>query len=129
MASVRSNGNRATELRLAAILRSQRIVGWRRGYPLFGKPDFVFPRARMSVFVDGCFWHGCPRHGQIPANNRKFWKEKIARNIRRDNQVTRKLRFLGWHVFRIWQHDLGKPALNPKLGKIRRILADAAKRS
>ena len=126
MARVRSSGNRATELRFIGILRRQKIVGWRRGYPLFGKPDFVFPRARIAVFVDGCFWHGCPRHGEIPADNRNFWKEKIARNIRRDNLVTRKLRIMGWHVFRVWQHDLGKPQLNCKLGKIRRILKLAA---
>ena len=126
MARVRSSGNRATELRFIGILRRQKIAGWRRGYPLFGKPDFVFPRARIAVFVDGCFWHGCPRHGEIPADNRNFWKEKIARNIRRDNLVTRKLRIMGWHVFRVWQHDLGKPQLNRKLGKIRRILKLAA---
>lgn len=122
MGRVRSSGNRSTEHRLAGILRQQKITGWRRGYPLTGKPDFTFPRAQVAVFVDGCFWHGCPVHCQIPATNRKFWKNKIHRNMRRDKQVARKLRYEGWHVFRIWEHDLGKPILNRKLGKLRRIV-------
>jgi len=88
----------------------------------FGRPDFVFPAAHVAVFVDGCFWHGCPAHGQIPASNRRFWKEKINRNIARDIRITRKLRRLGWHVFRVWEHNLGKPLLNRKLGRLRRIV-------
>jgi len=122
MSRVRSRGNLSTEKRFAKILRRRRIVGWRTGYPLVGHPDFVFPAARVAVFVDGCFWHGCPAHGQIPAANRRFWKNKIDRNIARDLRTTRKLRRLGWHVFRVWEHDLGKPLLNRKLGRLRRIV-------
>ena len=124
MSRVRSRDNRTTERRFAKMLRKQKITGWRRGYPLTGNPDFVFPDARVAVFVDGCFWHGCPLHGQIPASNRKFWKKKINGTIIRDNRTTRILRRLGWHVFRIWEHDLGKPRLNCKLGRMRRILTD-----
>ena len=58
MAAIRSKGNKTTELRLASILRAHGIKGWRRDQPLFGKPDFVFRRERLAVFVDGCFWHG-----------------------------------------------------------------------
>ncbi len=64
MAAIRSKGNKDTELRLAFILRAYGIKGWRRHYPLPGKPDFVFPKQRLAVFVDGCFWHSCPKHGR-----------------------------------------------------------------
>jgi len=68
MSRVRSKGNNATELRLIQIFRDNRITGWRRNWPLKGKPDFVFPKKRIAVFVDGCFWHGCPEHGSLPKN-------------------------------------------------------------
>ena len=68
--------------------------------------DFVFRRERVAVFVDGCFWHACPRHGTMPAGNRAFWKAKLARNSERDRLVSRALRKAGWTVLRIWEHDL-----------------------
>ena len=68
--------------------------------------DFVFRRERVAVFVDGCFWHGCPKHGTMPAGNRAFWKAKLARNTERDTLVTRSLRKAGWTVLRVWEHDL-----------------------
>ena len=70
------------------------------------KPDFVFRQARLAVFVDGCFWHGCPKHATKPANNKEFWKKKLAGNQTRDRLVTRTLRRAGWHVFRIWECEL-----------------------
>lgn len=72
MAAIRSCGNRGTELRLIAFMRAHGITGWRRGAKLTGKPDFVFPAKRLAVFVDGCFWHGCPKHGTKPKNNAAF---------------------------------------------------------
>ena len=80
MAAVRSSGNEATELKLCRILRAHRIAGWRRRFRLIGNPDFVFPRQRIAVFVDGCFWHGCKRHLRMPEGNRTYWECKIARN-------------------------------------------------
>ncbi len=68
--------------------------------------DFVFRRERVAVFVDGCFWHACPKHGTMPAGNRPFWKAKLARNTERDALVTRALRKAGWTVLRFWEHDL-----------------------
>jgi DNA mismatch endonuclease (patch repair protein) len=106
MSRVRSKGNRATELRLGSLMRSQGVVGWRRNQSVFGSPDFVFPKARLAVFVDGCFWHGCPQHCKCPSSNRRFWKRKLSANRRRDLLVNRILRHKGWHVVRIWQHDL-----------------------
>ena len=103
MARIRSHGNKATELRMIALFRAHGITGWRRGVALFGKPDFVFRAARLAVFVDGCFWHGCPRHATMPASNRAFWKAKFTRNAARDREVTRTLRRAGWRVLRVWE--------------------------
>ena len=109
MSRIHRRGNKDTELVLAHLFRANRITGWRRQQPIFGKPDFVFPKQRIAVFVDGCFWHGCPRHGTQPKQNRKFWETKIARNKARDRKVTRVLRKKGWQVLRIWEHELTKP--------------------
>src|SRR5262245_26218730 len=84
MSRVKARGNKATELALARLFRSHGITGWRRNQALFGKPDFVFSRAKLAVFVDGCFWHGCPKHGTTPDANRVFWKGKLTANKRRD---------------------------------------------
>lgn len=109
MAAIRSKANRDTELRLASILRSHGITGWRRHQALPGKPDFVFLQERLAVFVDGCFWHGCPKHGRRPDSNRHYWIPKLDRNKRRDIAVTRTLRNSGWRVLRFWAHSLREP--------------------
>ena len=70
------------------------------------RPDFVFPKRRVAVFVDGCFWHGCPRHATQPAHRRAFWRRKLEGNRARDRLVTRVLRRGGWRVLRIWEHEL-----------------------
>ena len=101
MSAIRSRGNAATELRLIAIFRAHGITGWRRHRPLFGKPDFVFPALKLAVFVDGCFWHGCPLHGTQPRQNAAFWRKKISTNRTRDRLVTRTLR--------LWEHELQRP--------------------
>ena len=109
MSNVKGRENKATELRLVALFRKHGIRGWRRHFPAFGRPDFVFSDARVALFVDGCFWHGCPIHGSIPKTNRAFWKRKLGRNKARDQLVARKLKGLGWHVIRVWQHELREP--------------------
>ena len=120
MARIRSRGNKATELRMIALFRAHGITGWRRGVALFGKPDFVFRRERVAVFVDGCFWHGCPRHGTMPASNRAFWKAKFARNAARDREVTRTLRRAGWRVVRVWGCALGRARAGRTVARIAR---------
>lgn len=110
MASIRSNGNKETEVRLVRILRSNQIIGWRRHLPMAGMPDFAFQKPRLVVFVDGCFWHGCPTHYREPKSNKQYWKAKIARNCERDRVVSRELRTRGWKVLRIWEHDLRNEA-------------------
>lgn len=106
MSAVRSSGNKSTEERLISIMRLHNITGWRRGYPLHGKPDFVFPKSRLVVFVDGCFWHGCPRCYVEPISNAEYWSGKIRRNVLRDKRNVRLLRAKGWSVMRIWEHTL-----------------------
>ena len=106
MALVKGRGNRSTELRLARLLAALRITGWRRGRRLPGSPDFTFARERIAVFVDGCFWHGCPEHYTVPVSNAEFWREKREANIARDRRVDAELRRLGWKVMRIWEHEL-----------------------
>lgn len=73
---------------------------------LQGKPDLVFVGAKVAVFIDGCFWHGCPEHGQTPATNTEFWQDKIHKNMKRDLQVNEALTQEGWKVIRVWQHDI-----------------------
>lgn len=122
MRRIKSSGNKATELALAQLLKQGRITGWRRNRKVYGKPDFVFPRHRIAVFVDGCFWHACPLHGRVPVSNRAFWMEKLDKNRRRDRLVTRRLRNNGWMVIRIWQHDLRGKHAAKVLARIRRAL-------
>lgn len=69
-----------------------------------GKPDIVFTSARVAVFVDGCFWHGCPEHCRRPSSNRAYWNAKIERNVARDRRVDSELKAMGWRVVRVWEH-------------------------
>jgi DNA mismatch endonuclease (patch repair protein) len=106
MSRIRARGNKDTELALMGIFREYHITGWRRNWPVFGKPDFVFQNNKIAVFVDGCFWHGCPKHSTMPSNNREFWEKKLITNKTRDKTVTRTLKEAGWVVVRIWEHEL-----------------------
>jgi DNA mismatch endonuclease (patch repair protein) len=133
MSRIRSRGNKKTELALVKLLRQAGVTGWRRHQALFGKPDFIFPKQRVAVFVDGCFWHGCRWHctyaKALPKTARSlrrtasrptrldklrmtaqtgkgFWLAKLSANKRRDRLVNRTLRRQGWTVIRIWEHEL-----------------------
>ncbi len=117
MAQVKSGGNRSTEVRMLEVLRDHGITGWRRNYPLYGKPDFAFPKARVVVFVDGCFWHGHPEKCRMPNAHRAYWEKKIARNVARDRHVTRTLQEKGWKVVRIWEDSVQKQATVTRLRK------------
>ena len=77
-----------------------------KNHQLAVRPDFVFRKSRTALFVDGCFWHGCPKHGTQPAGNRVFWKKKFACNLARDRLVNASLRRTGWRILRIWEHEL-----------------------
>lgn len=108
MSRILGRGNKKTELALLRLLRKLRITGWRRHVRMKGNPDFVFRKKQVVVFVDGCFWHGCPRHGHFPRTNRAFWTKKIRRNRERDKRTSAALREKGWTVLRIWEHELAR---------------------
>jgi DNA mismatch endonuclease (patch repair protein) len=128
MAAIRSRGNKDTEVKLAAILRAARIRGWRRHQPVPGRPDFVFRRLRLAVFVDGCFWHGCPKHGRSPGSNREYWLPKLRRNKERDAAVARQLSRTGWSVIRLWEHQLANPvAVSRRITRALTLLQKAGK--
>lgn len=78
---------------------------FRVGVKLPGSPDVVLTRAKIIVFVDGCFWHACPEHGVVPKNNREWWSAKLTRNVERDRQKDAELRALGWVVLHVWEHE------------------------
>lgn len=69
------------------------------------RADLLFPRQKVAVFVDGCFWHGCPVHKTVPKSNAAWWATKLARNVERDRETDAYLADLGWEVLRIWEHD------------------------
>ena len=123
MSRIRGRGNKDTELALMKLFRTHRVTGWRRNQPVFGKPDFVFPKPRLAVFVDGCFWHACPKHTTKPKNNQAFWRRKFSANQERDHLVSRTLRQTGWRVLRIWEHDLARKNEPRLLHRIQRALS------
>ena len=120
MSRIRGSGNEKTEVRLARLLRGDGISGWRRHLPIPGRPDFAFRKQKVAVFVDGCFWHGCPKCFRLPKQNRAFWKSKIERNRKRDLLVNGRLRSLGWKVVRIRECSLDQK--NKVLEKIKKRL-------
>jgi DNA mismatch endonuclease, patch repair protein len=111
MAAVKSTGNRSTERVLRARLVRSGVRGWRmHAKDIAGCPDFVFDAARVAVFVDGCFWHGCPSCRRAPSSNQEYWTKKVARNQARDRRNSRTLRAGGWTVLRVWECALrGNP--------------------
>lgn len=107
MRAIRSRGNRSTELRLRAALVQRGIKGWcLHSKDVPGVPDFFFACERIAVFVDGCFWHGCPRCGHIPKTNVDYWQKKINRNKARDHAVTTALSGDAFEVIRIWECEI-----------------------
>lgn len=70
-----------------------------------GSPDIAFTKAKVAVFVDGCFWHSCPVHGSVPKNNREWWEAKLKRNTTRDRKADQELEAMGWIPLRYWEHD------------------------
>jgi DNA mismatch endonuclease (patch repair protein) len=122
MSLIRSRGNKSTEQAFVRMLRKHRVAGWRRhqvvrvtgadGASLKVRPDFVFVASRVAVFVDGCFWHGCQRHCRIPKTRRKYWRQKIHRNMKRDKLVSSALRKNGWTPIRFWEHDMQSPSVD-----------------
>ena len=150
MSRIRGRGNKETELALAKLLRAAGITGWRQQVQIIlgrsrgdeaqtfradrtrkirasrrlprVRADFTFRKERVVIFVDGCFWHGCPKHATMPVNNRAFWLNKLTANKTRDRLVTHALRQCGWRVLRVWEHELSRKNVARLTQKIRRIL-------
>jgi DNA mismatch endonuclease (patch repair protein) len=124
MSRIRGRDNKDTEVAFILLLRKHQVTGWRRHRRILlsGKsgrqrdvvdarrssvrPDFVFVSVKLAVFIDGCFWHGCPRHCTYPTGNQEFWQNKLENNRKRDRYTTRMLRRKGWKVLRVWEHEL-----------------------
>ncbi len=122
MKAVHGRGNITTELALKMIFKKNRIIGWRRNSSLIGSPDFVFPKAKLAVFVDGCFWHG--HKCQKPRDSQKegFWKIKMAYNKEHDRKVTKLLKMKGWMVIRIWECEIENKEYGRKLRIVKRTI-------
>lgn len=127
MASIRGSKNTRTDEVFARLLREHGITGWRRSVVVrfasardtvslvrfkrlrlrpWVRPDFIFRKQRVAIFLDGCFWHGCTRCYRQPRTNHSFWGNKVRMNRRRDRIQTSELRKNGWKVARIWEHRL-----------------------
>ena len=119
MARVKSRNSKSTELRFISILKDKGITGWVRNYKLTGKPDFAFSRLKIAIFIDGCFWHGCPNHCRMPSSNMDYWNNKIEKNKIRDKKIKKALRMKGWQVIRIWEHEIKSGKLGRKLDLIK----------
>ena len=111
MRKVKSCRNKSTELKLVAFFKDNIIKGWRRNYPLFGKPDFTFPKIKATIFVDGCFWHGHKCRNTSPKDNADYWLKKVERTKKRDKVVKKTLEEMGWTVIRIWECELNNEYL------------------
>lgn len=109
MRSIRSTRNKSTEERFRSALIEAGIDGWETQPDMKYKPDFIFREQRIAIFLDGCFWHGCPTcPNKKPAANRDYWTAKVARNQKRDREASEYLSREGWDVLRFWEHDIRK---------------------
>jgi DNA mismatch endonuclease (patch repair protein) len=118
MKAVKSRNTKTTEIKMMKIFKELHIIGWRRTYPLIGKPDFVFPKKRIAIFVDGCFWHGHDCRNVTPSDNAEFWEAKRIYNKKHDEEVTQILVQKNWTVIRIWECELKKKNIEVLLNKL-----------
>ena len=133
MSRIRGRGNLSTEMAMVQFLKAGQIKGWRRHIAIRIQsvaprrqrvvcPVFVFPKKKVALFIDGCFWHGCPKHSVVPSKNAQFWKDKIQANMRRDRRQRRQLRKLGWRVIAVWEHCLKSKTFSPIMLRLSKAL-------
>lgn len=115
MSKVRYKNGKSTEQKLLKMFKERHIIGWRRTYKMIGKPDFVFPKQKIVIFVDGCFWHGHNCRNVVPKDNAEYWDKKRERNIQRDKAVTETISSRGWRVVRIWECELKIRSISQKV--------------
>ncbi len=105
MARVKGNNTSPERLLRSALWRAG--LRYRLNYKVpAGRPDIVFPGPKVAVYIDGCFWHGCPAHYSRPRSREEFWSQKLAANTERDSRLTLRLESLGWIVVRVWEHEI-----------------------
>ncbi len=122
----RSEIMRAVKDRDSRIETAFRKALWHKGFryrknsiKYFGKPDIVLKKHKTIIFVDSCFWHGCQAHCRIPETRREYWVDKIERNRERDQEVNNYYKKLGWHLFRVWEHEISnKIGIEKKISQI-----------
>lgn len=119
MAAVKSRGNLSTELKMRKLLRVNKLAGWRRQADIVGTPDFAWPKEKIALFVDGCFWHKCPHCFRQPKSNMNYWIRKIESNKKRDRRVNKVLRLGGWKIIRVWECKISQRGT---IGRIRKAL-------
>ncbi|NJD78571.1 MAG: very short patch repair endonuclease [Candidatus Methanoperedens sp.] len=113
--------NTKPEIKLRKLLFSKGLRGYRlSGLP--GKPDMIFLKYKVAIFVDGCFWHKCPEHFKEPATRKRFWTKKIDGNVKRDNEINRILKEEGWTVLRFWEHEIEKNINNCYLSVLNELV-------
>jgi DNA mismatch endonuclease (patch repair protein) len=123
-ATMLANRRRDTspELRIRRILHAQGLryrVDFAPAPTRRRRADIVFPRKQVAVFIDGCFWHGCPAHYVAPKTNQQFWSDKVSRNRSRDLETTTLLQSAGWTVLRFWEHELPEDVAAAIAAKVR----------
>lgn len=107
MSQIKSKHTKA-ELALRKALSSRGIRGYRLHSKIIGKPDIVFTNKKVAIFIDGCFWHKCPRCFIKPQTRKEFWNKKIEGNVQRDKIINVELKKGGWKVLRFWEHEVKK---------------------
>ncbi|WP_026691882.1 very short patch repair endonuclease [Peribacillus kribbensis] len=106
----------------------KRGLRYRRNTKLFGKPDISITKYKVVIFIDSCFWHCCPIHGNTPKNNSEFWKNKLGRNVERDKEVNLYYLEKDWHLKRVWEHEI-KQDLDEVVNDIIQFISEAKKSS
>lgn len=119
MSQIRSR-NTKIEIAFKKHTRKMGLSGWRTKSSLVGKPDFYFPKKKIAVFIDGCFWHRCPECFVKPKSKNKYWNTKIKRNVERDKKISPALRRKGVTVIRFWEHEI-KRDINRCFLKLKKI--------
>ena len=109
------------ELLVARELRRRKIYFARNVKSLIGKPDIVFRKKKVILFIDSDFWHGHPKRCIMPKSNKRYWNKKIKYNIIRDKEVKKQLKRMGWKVIRIWEYDINH-SINKSLARVFRVL-------
>ena len=122
MSRIRSK-NTKPEIKFRKLLYEAGLRGYRLNSKLKGRPDIILTRCRLAIFIDGCFWHKCPRHCRFPSSNVNYWTKKINGNVRRDRNVEKELKKRKWIVIRFWEHDLkGGRSLSLKLTRLKKAI-------